>query len=446
VLCRRTLIISLISVNHHSRELHFFTISGTRAVSNLVGIYAFGQTIGTIVDRSQHQQSIGLTNAESLNCWLRLTGILLNLASGSGTTAVNKIVQEGDSVSLTTEFALKSVTVSSCIVDAIAVTSGLTDIIKKIVDKEKIASLDIFQFTSAVLFFTNSLISAHEAFTLIDSIGKNSTINFSHDSGPIRNQTSEIVKHTASCKDIAQIVSGCSSTVRFTGVCHDVRSKLFEITNGWRAGLISESNYKYDLEHLVDTYWNCWNEEMADVAEKICIALGVKNWLEMLGVQREHIRRAAGTVITERIILSNIVTTGTSCLHSQVGSGNSDVGGSSRIDNGASSFVYEEMARSVSYDNEVIHILVECVHRQICTAPEKLPEYMTLICKFVKSEFQEEKSRYDKTYEVVRDYMSVDEFYNKLGIFGNPNNYFIIIRHRPCHLFTSHAAWPIINT
>jgi hypothetical protein len=372
-----------------------------------------------------HQQSIGLDNAESCSCWLGIAGCLLSLAAGYGTTAVNRTVQMADSVSLTTKFALKSVTVGSCIVNAIGGTSGLTDIIQKLVNKEKITNLDIFQFTSVVLFFTNSVISAHEAFELIDIIGKNSTRNVSRDTGAIGNQTSEIVKQTDFGKSIPQFVGGCSSTITFIGVCCSVRSKLFEITMKLREGLISKSDYRSNVEGLLRAYWKSWSEEMADVAEKISTALGVKNWLERLGVQHDLIREVAETVIAERIILANFVTAVMPTQHSQVGSGNSDGGTSSHINNEPSSMVYEEMARSVSYDDEVINILAEYVDRQICTNPEYIPIYMTFICKFVKSRFQEEKSRYEEMYERVKHKMTVEEFDEMYGISGNPNYHFI---------------------
>jgi hypothetical protein len=178
----------------------------------------------------------------------------------------------------------------------------------------------------------------------------------------------------------------------------------------WREGLISESDYRSNVEGLLQAYWKSWSEEMADVVEKICTALGVKNWLGKLGVHPNQIREVAENVIAERIILANFVTTGMPSQHNN---------------NGPSSMVYGEMETSVSYDDEVINILAEFVGRQICTNPEYIPIYMTFICKFVKSQFQEEKSRYEEMYERVKDKMTVEEFDKMFGISGNPHNHFI---------------------
>jgi hypothetical protein len=338
---------------------------------------------------------------------LGTAGGLTSLASGYGIAAV----QKGDSISQATKFALTSLTVGSCVVNAIAVTCGLADIIKKLVNKQKITPLDIFQFTSAFLFFTNSVISAHEAFTLIDSIGKNGTMNVSHNT------------ELTFCKSISVVFSAGLPAVKYI-VRSSVSSELFEITMKWRAGLISSSNYLSNVKELLKAYWKSWKEEMADVAEKICTALRRKNWVEKLGVHRDQIREVAETVIAERRHFANYVTTGMPTQHSQVGSGNSDVGTSSH-NNGPSSLVYEEMEMSVSYDDEVINILAEFVDRQICTNPEYIPIYMTFICKTVKSLFKIEKSQYEERYDRVKDKISVEEFDKMYGISGNPNNHFI---------------------
>jgi hypothetical protein len=60
----------------------------------------------------------------------------------------------------------------------------------------------------------------------------------------------------------------------------------------------------------------------------------------------------------------------------------------------------------------------------MCRNPADFPRYMTFICQFVKSQFQEEKSRYEKMYEIVKNYMDVEAFDKKYGICGDPNNHF----------------------
>jgi len=417
-------------VHLHSREQYFFTISGALAVSVLAGGYGAGRNIQMLVDRGRHKQSIGLVNAESRNCWLGIAGCLMSFASGGTIAAVAKTAQTGASITLAGQVALKSVTVGCCVVNALGVTSGLADIIVKAVNKEEITPLDIFQFTSVVLFFTNSVISAHQAYTLINSIGKNSTGKFLDDKQAIRNQISEFVKQTNVCKGISPFDIGCSSTMSFTakatffGVCRWLSRKLTEITRSLKKGLISICNYMLKVGKFLHAFCESWEKEMAEVTDKICIAFGVKHWSELLGAHRDHIRELAGTVIAERRYLANCKGRVMPSQQSQVIADNSDVGTASCVNNGPDSIVDEEMETSLSYDDEVINILAKFVDRQMCRHPADFPRYMTFICKFVKSQFQEQKSQYEKMYEMVKNYMDVEDFDKKYGISGNPNNHF----------------------
>jgi hypothetical protein len=306
----------------------------------------------------------------------------MSLGSACTITAVHRTVQTGDSVTMATKFALKSIAVGSCIVSAVGVCSGVENIIKNLVNKEEVTTLDIFQVTSLVLFFTNSVISAHQAFSLIDGIGKDSTRNFSHDTEPITNRISEFVKQTNLGKSISQFVSERLPTITFTSVCSRVGKDLFEIAMNWKTGHISESNYTYKVGKLLHAYWESWNEEMSVVIDKICIALGKMHWSEVSGAQHDHIREVAGTIIAGGRFLANCETT-------------------------------------------EINILAQFVDRQICRNPEYFPIYMTYICKFVKSQFQEEMLQYEERYDRVKNHMSVEEFDEMYGISGNPNNYFI---------------------
>ena len=141
-------------------------------------------------------------------------------------------------------------------------------------------------------------------------------------------------------------------------------------------------------------------------------------------MDRQRVKELAGTVIAERKCLSNCETTVMPSQQNQVIADSSDVGTASCINNGPNSMVEEEMETSVSYDDEVINILAKFVDREMCRNPADFPRYMTFICKFVKSQFQEEKSQYEKMYEIVKYYMDVEDFDKKYGISGNPTNHF----------------------
>lgn len=146
-------------------------ITATAVAATLsTGMYTAGRSIHTLVDRDVHKQSIGLDNAESRNCWLGIGGSVIGIASGGAVAATAKMAQAGETVALAGQIALKSVTVSSCVVNALGVANGLANIVEKVIGGEQVSSLDIFQFSTSILFFTNSVISTHQAHTLINSV------------------------------------------------------------------------------------------------------------------------------------------------------------------------------------------------------------------------------------------------------------------------------------
>ena len=146
---------SIERIHFQSREQYLFAIVGAVGVSMLTGAYAAGRNIQTIVDRDQHQQSIGLNSAVSQNCWLGIAGSVMDIVSGGTMAAAAKTAQAAATVPLAGQIAIKSVAVSSCVLNSLAVSNGLANIIVKALNEKEITALDVFQWTSAVLFFTH---------------------------------------------------------------------------------------------------------------------------------------------------------------------------------------------------------------------------------------------------------------------------------------------------
>jgi hypothetical protein len=410
----------------------------------LTGGYAAGRSIQTLVDRGQHQQSISLADAESRNCWLGIGGCVMSLAAGGTMAAVAETTEAGSAMSLAGQVTVKSVTVGSCVVNALGVTNGLANIIVKAFNKEEITALEIFQFTSAVLFFTNSVISAHQAMSLLNRIGENSPGGFRGNARDVMNQISEFVTENNVCKSMPLIIGGCSPLMSTSAigtalfcVYKWVSTKLIEITKHVLKGVITTCNYALKVGEILHTFWETWNREITEVADKICQAFGVKHWSEIViggcrllaGTEPHYIREVAGNLIAEERSLVKCGTTVMPSQQSQVICDHDAVGGTaSHINNEPNSLVDEETETSVSYDDEVINILAKFGGIQGCRNPKEFAKCMTFICKFVKSQFQEEKSRYEKAWKMVKHFnpdANVDDFVKQYGISGNPNNHLI---------------------
>jgi len=206
-------------IHFHSSEQYFFTIVGAFGVSMLTGVYAAGRNIQTLVDRNQHQESIGLDSAESRNCWLRIGGGVMGIFSGGTMRAAAKTVQATAAMPLAGQVtaraaatmplvAIKSVAVGSYVLNGLAVSNGLANIIVEAQNEKEITPLDVFQFTSTVLFFTHSVISTRQAMSLINSMGRNSSGGSSGGRKALMNQISEFVEPTKAYNSVPGVILG----------------------------------------------------------------------------------------------------------------------------------------------------------------------------------------------------------------------------------------------
>jgi hypothetical protein len=438
-------IISLVSqlfsfrvVNFHSSKQYLFIIVGAVGVSMLTGVYAVGRNIETLVDRDQHQQSIGLNSPVSRNCWLGIGGSVMSIASG-GTMAAAKIAQAAATMPLAGQIAIKSVAVSSCVLNGLAVSNGLANIIVKAIDEKEITALDIFQFTSAVLFFTHSVISTHQAMALINGMGKNSSGGSSIGIKALMNRIPQSVGPTNARNSVPGVIVGCSGTVltiaegrglSLLSLCRMVGKKLIEITKSLLTGLTSKHNYMLEVGEWLGQLWESWNKEISVVVDIICRAFGVKHWSELVIkgcrlIVSGLIRAMANTLIAEK---RSLVECGSKAMPSHQGQAISDNSVVVDTNDGPNSLVDEETKTYESYYDEIANIHAKFVDRQICRNPADFSKYMMFICKFVKSRLQEKMSHYEKSWETVKHFnpdVNVEDFKKQYGISRNPNNHFL---------------------
>ena len=235
----------------------------------LTGVYTAGRTIQTLRDRHQHQQSIGLDSSVSRNCRLEIEGGGMGIVSGGTMAAAAKTAQTLETMPFAGQIAIKSVAVGSCVLNGLAINDGLANIIVKVRNEKKITALDMFQFTSAVLFYTHTVISTRQTKSVIKIMGKNTSGGSSDDIKVLMNQISKFVEQTKSYNNVPGIIVGCSPTV-FTitedtelllmSVCNVVRRKLIEITNSRLRGPTVMCNYMLEGGELLGQLWESWNK------------------------------------------------------------------------------------------------------------------------------------------------------------------------------------------
>jgi hypothetical protein len=325
---------------------------------------------------------------------------------------------------------MKSVAFSSCVLNGLAVSNGLANIIDKALNEKEITALDVFQLTSAVLFFTNSVISTRQAKSLINSRGKNSSQGSSGDKRALRNRISEFVEPTKACNSVAGVLVGClpKGSGLLLSVCSVVGRKLIEITKSLLRGLTSMCNYVLGVGELLCQFWESWNKEITEIIDMICRAFGVKHLSELVNkgcrfIESGLIKALATTLIAEKRSL--LIECGSAAMPSHQRQDISDNRAVVGTDGGSNSLVDGETQTYESYYGEIANIHAKFVDRQMCRNPADFCRYMTFICKFVRGNFQKKKSCYEKMWDMVKDFVNVEEFNKKYGISGNPNNHFL---------------------
>jgi len=87
------------------------------------------------VDRSQHQQSIGLRSSKSRSCWLGIAGNAIGIVSGGVNVSPGVIVVK----TLTRQIVSKSLTAGSGVFNSVRLSNGLINMIRNLLTRRKFA-------------------------------------------------------------------------------------------------------------------------------------------------------------------------------------------------------------------------------------------------------------------------------------------------------------------
>jgi len=413
-----------------------FTIVGAVGLSVLTGVYSAGRNIQTLVDRDQHQQSIGLDSAETRNCWLGIAGSVVGIASACTIALAAKSVRANGKMSNAGEITIQSVAVSSLFLNSLALGNGVANIFIKVRNREEITALDVFQVTSTVLFFTHSVISTRQAMSLINSMGMDSSGGSSGGIKAWMDRIYEFVVRTKGCITVPGVDVGCSPRVLtsaegkklFLSVCSVVGRKLKEMAKSLLRDITSRTyNYLSEVGELLHQYWESWKKEIAEVIDIICRAFGVKHWSELLIngcriTEFGHIRAMASTLITER---RSLVECGITAMPSNQRQANSENSAAVGTDDEPNSVVDGE---TPNYYDEISNIHEKFLDQQTCRNTEDFRKYVLFICKYVKGQLQKEMKIFEEKWGMVKHYnpdVNFEDFKKQCGISGNPHNHFL---------------------
>ena len=137
------------------------------AVSTIVGFpgsaYATIRGVSKLVDRSQHDQSISLTDPEAREYWLNSATALLSV----GQMATTEVLTSAAELGGVTNTGFRAVSTALNVTSVTVSGFGVFNSFYVVSQKDEVTALDVFQLTSAIFFFTHAAVNTKTASGII---------------------------------------------------------------------------------------------------------------------------------------------------------------------------------------------------------------------------------------------------------------------------------------
>ncbi|XP_052845412.1 uncharacterized protein LOC128258066 [Drosophila gunungcola] len=142
------------------------------AAAGVVGLasagYATARSSIRLVDRSQHEQSINVTDRVARGHWLGVIAGAVGLGAAGATTALTAATNAGREVGAITQLTVNGMNISSIVVSGTGVANGVLDLILKVQDGDDITGMDVLQLSASLVLFTHSVYNFKLASTIIN--------------------------------------------------------------------------------------------------------------------------------------------------------------------------------------------------------------------------------------------------------------------------------------
>ncbi|KAF9796736.1 hypothetical protein SFRURICE_014560 [Spodoptera frugiperda] len=182
-------------------------------VATVSGIYSIGRSIGTLVDRSQHNQSIGLDNMEARSNWINIMISTVGLSFTAAGKLLTWAATTGRNVKILMS-ALDFLRFTNIATGFIGVANGLGDMIYKFSRYGKTPStLEVFQVTTSFLFLGIGVMSNQTANEIVQDAQANK-INEIRDSLSSNNKRRIFDKITAETRRLKGTIDGNTDVIK----------------------------------------------------------------------------------------------------------------------------------------------------------------------------------------------------------------------------------------
>ncbi|CAB3230032.1 unnamed protein product [Arctia plantaginis] len=145
---------------------------GAAAATVATGVYGLVRSSLHLHDRSSHEQTISPTDPEARGSWLNIAASSVGLAAGAASSLLSKTAAAGTNMTKTGQAIAVSVEVlrhANIVTGGAGVVNSLLHIVFKYRKHgERPTSLELFQFTTATLFFCHAVVSNRTAQNIIE--------------------------------------------------------------------------------------------------------------------------------------------------------------------------------------------------------------------------------------------------------------------------------------
>lgn len=149
-------------------------LAGAGVVGLASAGYGTARSAAKLVDRSQHEQSINVTDREARSHWLGTIAGVIGLGAAGATQAVTVATNAGREVGAITQLTVNGMNITSIAISGTGLANGILDMILKVQDGDDITTIDVLQLSASLVLFTHSVYNFKLASTIInDTANKN---------------------------------------------------------------------------------------------------------------------------------------------------------------------------------------------------------------------------------------------------------------------------------
>ncbi|KAJ8730085.1 hypothetical protein PYW07_017123 [Mythimna separata] len=182
-------------------------------VATVSGVYSIGRSIGNLVDRAQHEQSIGFESMEARSSWINIMVSTVGISFTTAGKLLTWAATSGRNVKILMS-ALDFLKFTNLATGFIGCANGLGDMIYKYVKfGETPSATEVFQFTTSALFLGIGVMSNQTAQEIVKDAQANK-INEIRDSLSSNNKRRIFDKVTAETRRLKGTIDGNTDVIK----------------------------------------------------------------------------------------------------------------------------------------------------------------------------------------------------------------------------------------